>query len=121
MFFLADFHRTDMNCNKQIFTTQIYGPLGTYAPTLAYYKVLLANKLKSATVARSTPDRKVIRSNRVWFNTIACYRREYFYFYFFFFLISFLYVLLRFTLKPVVFNVNFHYAIFLKGVRGEIL
>jgi hypothetical protein len=24
-----------------------------------------------ATVARSTPDRKVIRSNRVWFNTAA--------------------------------------------------
>lgn len=29
----------------------------------------LINRTAGATVARSTPDRKVIRSNRVWFNT----------------------------------------------------
>ena len=31
----------------------------------------LINRTAGATVARSTPDRKVIRSNRVWFNTYS--------------------------------------------------
>jgi hypothetical protein len=30
------------------------------------------SRTAGATVARSTPDRKVIRSNRVWFNTSYC-------------------------------------------------